>query len=155
MIRPTPSAASCAHSRRITFGRGSASNTSTRGCGGVVCLEHASHGHPAITRGFHGAHAEWTIEQTDSNLLTPCDTQHIEQVSGASIRERHTGGILAIVLLEKDQVHVCMKTGWLARRRIAGCGRHAAGLRVGIGPFWLNKGKQILGPDSNLSRYVD
>ncbi len=81
-----------------------------------VGLERAAQRHLAITSGFHGADAERAIDQRDADRLPRHDPQHVQQVSGTSIRERHAGRTVGLTFIQQDQVHGRSVRGMWSRR---------------------------------------
>ena len=105
IIWPTPSAAICAHSRCITFGRGSASSKSTDGLTGID-VERAPQRDRVRVEGEDRAGAEPAIDHPGAHLVTRLNPQHVPQVTGAP--GGHDGRTVRPDLrgLEQQQVHV-------------------------------------------------
>ena len=68
-------------------------------------LEHAAHRHASFTCGFDGSRPQRAIELSDSDRLTWCDSQYLEEVRGTCVGERYAARVHAVPLVEKQQIH--------------------------------------------------
>jgi hypothetical protein len=68
-------------------------------------LEHAADRHASVACGVDGPYPQRTIELSDSDRLTWCDSQYLQEVRGTCVGERHAAPVLALALVEKQQIH--------------------------------------------------
>jgi hypothetical protein len=74
----------------------------SRGRGG---LEYALHRHATALRRLDRADTERPVESSDANRLARDDLQHLQQVIGARIAERHPVRVLEVTFVDEDKVH--------------------------------------------------